>query len=97
MQKYPIGSKVCCEVHSFGRTYKWDGIVYKVRQVDEDAFEYWVTNHPLLYGNRYPLLAWEYEVSSLEAPANEVQAAHSSDNAESVVVAFRQRPSQRNL
>ncbi len=96
MPKYQIGQLVSVEVNAFGRSDKWQGRIYKVREFPHhDCAEYWVEGHPMLFNGQSPMLAWEHEITPIEDHPNESQAHYRSDHAEGNVVAFPQRAAIR--
>ncbi len=61
--KYEIGQEVKAKVND----NEWTGVVLSIGCVDENVYEYSVSNAPKAYeGSLWPLLAWEDELSPIE-------------------------------
>lgn len=59
--KFKVGDKVKV---NHPHLPAWTGRVTRVKEQD-DTFEYWTTNAPILY-NSFPCLAWEQEMEIVE-------------------------------
>ena len=64
MNKFKIGDKVHC-FRDGENGFAFLGEVTTVTQLDEDSYEYSMTNAPMLRCS-WPILIWEYEMEKVK-------------------------------